>query len=177
MTRHSIITSIISIALVSGCTNDESPSTTVLEHETDPITTVDLNLLPAFNSHSVISIDKSTNTVQFRVDTTIKYYHQGNVGVFSTSLDSFRANAPVDSFYSQTFLDSVKSKPNRSVVRDGLSIFTVIKRGNISDTIESGNVYPKILSSNIILQLDYIFKTTKDKELKKYLKDLKEYFH
>ena len=63
------------------------------------------------------------------------------------------------------------------MVRDGLSIFTVIKRGNFLDTINSGNVYPKILSSSIISQLDYISKNTTDKELKKYIEDLREYFH
>jgi len=63
------------------------------------------------------------------------------------------------------------------MVRDGLSIFTVIKRGNFLDTINSGNVYPKILSTSIISQLDYISKNTTDKELKKYIKDLREYFH
>jgi hypothetical protein len=177
MMRHSITTFIISIVSISGCTNDKSGSATEPEQENDSIIAIELNLLPAFNNHSIIAIDKSTKTVQFRVDTTIKSYQQGNIGVFSASLDSFRANAPIDSFYSQTFLDSIKSKPNRSAVRDGLSIYTVVRPGNISDTIESGNVYPKILSLNIILQIDYIFKTTKDKELKKYLKDLKEYFH
>ena len=93
------------------------------------------------------------------------------------TLDSFRANTSIDSFYSQSFLDSIKSKPDGNVVRDGLSIFTVIKRGNIMDTINSGNVYPKILSTSIILQLDYISENTTDKELKKYIKDLREYFH
>jgi hypothetical protein len=175
--RYSIMTFIMSIQLLYACTNNKSPSTTIPENENGSITAIEINLLPAFNNHSIISIDKSARTFQFRVDTTVKSYHQGNVGVFSTSVDSLRANAPIDSFYSQTFLDSIKSKPYGSAVRDGLSIYTVVKRDNISDTIESGNVYPKILSANIILQIHYISRTTKDKELKKYLEDLEGYFY
>lgn len=115
--------------------------------------------------------------MQFIVDATINWYRQGTSGIFSTDIDSFRTNTAIDSFYSQYFMDSVKSKPDALVVRDGLSIFTVIKRGKKSDTINSSNYFPKILSTNILSQIDYIAKKTTDKELKKYIEDLHNYLH
>ena len=177
MTTHSIIAIIILIISFSNCTNEKSPSAEISGSEKRSINNIEINLLPAFDNYSRIRIDKSSNTMQFTVDTTVKWYHHGNPPVLSMTLDSLRANTSIDSFCSQSFLDSIKSKPDGNMVRDGLSIFTVIKRGNFLDTINSGNVYPKILSTSIISQLDYISKNTTDKELKKYIKDLREYFH
>jgi hypothetical protein len=152
----------------------KSPNTKVTKQEDNSITNIEINLEPAFNNSSIIFIDKVSNTIQYKVDTTIKWRAEIPT-TFSTSLDSFRANTLVDSFYSETFLNSIKSKPG-NVVRDGLSIFTVAKKGNISDTIYSGNVYPEILTTNIISQIDYISKNTLNKPLKKYIKDLRSYF-
>ena len=176
MTTPSLLISIILIASFSNCRNENSRTAPVSESQDKAVNKIEINLFPAFNNYSVISIDKSSNTIQFKVDSTRESYQQGKTALFSMNLDTFRSHTLIDSFYSQSFLDSIKSKPETSRVRDGLSIFTVIRHNNILDTIDSGNVYPKILSTNIQSQVDYILRNTEDEELKKYIKDLKGYF-
>jgi hypothetical protein len=177
MTTPSLLISIILITSFSNCRNENSRTAPVSGREDKAVSKIEINLFPAFNNYSVISIDKSSNTIQFKVDSTIESYQQGKTALFSMNLDTFRSHTLIDSFYSQSFLDSIKSKPETPLVRDGLSIFTVIKHNHILDTIDSGNVYPKILSTNILSQVDYILRNTNDEELKKYIKDLKRYFY
>jgi hypothetical protein len=178
MTTRSTIIIIFLITVLSDCTNDKSKNKEASEQEKKPVSSIEIHLEPAFDNYSSIIIDKSSNTIQFNVDTTIKFYRQENPTHFSMNLDSFRINTAIDSFYSQSFLDSIASNPEKYIViRDGLSIYTVLKRGNSSDTINSDNFYPKILSENIISQITYISKNTTDKAMKKYIKTLQEYFH
>jgi hypothetical protein len=47
-------------------------------------------------------------------------------------------------------------------VLDGLHVCTIIKIGIKCDTINSGNVYPMILTTNIKSQLKYFLKNTQD---------------
>ncbi len=174
--KHSRLNATIAIILViltCSCKNNKAAKTETLKQNEISINKIEINLWPAFNNSSVIEIDKVSVTVKYKVDTTLKWRGK-TPSIFSTNLDSFETNTLVDSFYSQSFLDSIRFKPG-NVVRDGLSIFTVVKRGNISDTINSGNVFPKILIANIISQIDYISENTKDRQLINYLEDLKSY--
>ena len=170
---RSIATTILLVIVLPNCTNEKAPE--ALQKEV--ITSIEIHLQPAFDNYGTITVDQSLNRIQLTVDTTIKWYKQNNPAPFSMRLDIFRSNTLIDSFYSLTFLDSIRSKPNPPVMRDGLSIYTVLRRPNSSDTINSGNVYPKILSANVISQLDYISNNTEDMALKKYIIDVKEYFH
>gem|GEM_PF-7126174 len=133
--------------------------------------------MPAFNNHSIVYIDKPLNKVQFKVDTTYEVRHSEIPATFSISLDSFRTNTLIDSFYSQNFLETIEFKPDDFIVLDGLSIYTVLRRENSFDTINSANNYPEKLSTNIISQLDYISKRTIDTALRTYIADLRRYFH
>jgi len=151
-------------------------SNAVNAHQFDQqIKAVQIQLFPAFNNSSYILIDKASMAIYFRVDTTKKY--RGPMPQeYKSNLDSFERNTLIDSFYSSSFLDSIKFNPKAPKVTDGLSIYTIINRQNQIDTIFSGNVYPKSLSTNIISQINYISKNTKDTLLKNYIDDLKTYF-
>ena len=151
-------------------------SNAVNAHQFDQqIKAVQIQLFPAFNNSSYILIDKASMAIYFRVDTTKKY--RGPMPQeYKSNLDSFERNTLIDSFYSSTFLESIKLNPKTPKVTDGLSIYTIINRQNQIDTIFSGNVYPKSLSTNIISQINYISKITKDTLLKHYIDDLKTYF-
>lgn len=175
MTPKIITIPLILSALLYSCSFDRDANAVDVNRKNQQIKTVEIQLFPAFNNSSYILIDKVSKTIYFRVDTTKKYR-----GVmpqeYKTNLDSFERNTLIDSFYSSNFLDSIKLMPENWGARDGLSIYTVINRENRFDTIKSGNVYPKILSTNIISQINYISKNTKDTLLKNYIEDLKTYF-
>src|SRR5258705_5705684 len=96
------------IAALSECNNNRSTGMNITEDNEKSISSIEIFLLPAFNNYSRITIDRQSNTVQFKVDTTEKFYHSRNAVPFLTRLDSFRTNTLIDSFYSQTFLDSIK---------------------------------------------------------------------
>ena len=167
---------LIFFAAFSGCTNDQSaPNVERLEKKV--ITSIEIYLMPAFNCFSRITIDNGLKKVQFGIDKTEKTCQVKSVDLFELSLDDFRSNTLIDSFYSQTFLDSIRVRPDNLSTFDGLSIFTVVKRGNFPDTINSSNVYPEILTANIISQIDYISKKTADTLLREYITDLRRYFH
>jgi hypothetical protein len=119
--------------------------------ELNQLKSIEIQLYPAFNNSSVILIDKGSRIIRFKVDTTLKYV--GDIPTeYESNLDSFEKNTLIDSFYSSSFLDSITLKPARLVVvTDGLSIYTVMNRKNRSDTIESGNFYPKLLSNILFL--------------------------
>ena len=176
MKRTTAISLLIIQLLSLNCSNGKSPSTKLTFPEDDTIRNIQIYLYPAFNNSSVILIKESSNTVEFEIDTTSEY-NQGKPSPFSISLDSFRTNTLIDSFYSSSFLNSIKFGPERYGIMDGLSIHTVIERAHKIDTIESGNVYPKSLSISIISQVNYIRKNTADTVLKKYIDDLKSYFN
>jgi hypothetical protein len=140
------------------------------------ITALEIHLHPSFNNWSVILIDKQSNTVRFKVDTTLKYF--GAISAdYKAKLNNFEKNTLIDSFYSSTFLDSIADKPTDVIINDGINIYTVTTRQNKSDTIVSGNSFPKVLSTNIISQLNYFSKHTNDTLLIKYLDDIKTYLH
>jgi hypothetical protein len=176
MTLRSIIITTFLIVAFSGCENDESTPTNFAGQEKKPITGIEIYLMPAFNCRSTITVNSALDKVQFKIGETGISCRTGNADLFVMSLDSFRSNTLIDSFYSQTFLDSIEFKPGDFPAYDGLSILTVIKRGNISDTINSANVYPEMLATNIISQIDFISKKTTDTGLNKYIDDLRRYF-
>jgi hypothetical protein len=176
MRLATIIKTMVVLTLSSKCTNENPSKVESTVRQEEVVTRIQIHLYPAFNNSSIIFINQSSNTVDFRVDTTI-HYKQGQAFPFSISLDSFKSNTLIDSFYSRSFLESIKFTPEKAGVMDGLSIYTVIERGNTTDTINSGNVYPKSLSKNIISQVEYIYKNTKDRSLKTYIEDLKSYFY
>ena len=177
MTIRSIIITVCLIVTFSRCGNDSSKATNSASMDEKAVTGIEIYLLPAFNCYSKIVIDKASNKAQFKLDETEKRCHTGNANPFVVSLDSFKRNTLMESFYSPTFLDSIKFDPDDFPAFDGLTIMTVVKRGNFSDTINSANIYPKILTENIISQIDYISKRTTDTVLKKYIEDLRKYFH
>lgn len=158
-----------------SCSFDKNSNAANANQDKQQIVTIQIQLFPAFNNSSCILIDKASKKIYFRVDTTIKFRgvmpHE-----YISDFDSFEKNTLIDSFYSSSFLDSIKSKSKHSVVLDGLSIYTIVNRQNQIDTIFSRNVYPKYLSTNIMSQLNYISKSTKDALLKNYIEDLKTYF-
>jgi hypothetical protein len=170
-----IIAIIVTLFLFSRCTTDKTPSREPTSSETQSISKIKIHLLPAFDNDCVISIDKVLNIARFDVDTVLNFRHQGNVSPFESSLDSFKANTSIESFYSKTFRDSIRS--NGDLAFDGLTIVTIIVQDNRLDTIDSGNLYPEILSSNIVSQLDYISTKTKDTALKNYISKLRKYFN
>jgi hypothetical protein len=162
--------------LYCSCTNKSPSKIEAIDGKDEPINSIQIHLYPAFNNSSIIAVDPSSRSVSFSVDTTITY-RQGRATSFRVSLDSFRLYTLIDSFYSRSFLESVRFKPEGYGVTDGLSIYTIIQRNSKSDTINSGNVYPRSLSNNIVSQIDYISKSINDRPLKKYIDDLKSYFN
>jgi hypothetical protein len=173
MTLRSTIV-ILAISTLS-CTNPNSSNSQQKKQNIDSPLHIEINLMPAFNSTGIISVDKSTHLVHFNVDSNVPWKIPKQISVV-LSLDSFEANTPISAFYSQTFLDSIRTRPRSFSVQDGLSIYTVLRKRERVDTINSGNVYPKILSTNIIQQLEYISKQTTDQILKAYIKDVISYF-
>lgn len=163
------------LLITYGCADKKYKNSETAAQE-ERIKNIEIHLYPSFNNYSILTLDNSSNTVKFQVDTAINY-RQGKSVMFSVSLDSFRLNTLVDSFYSTSFLKAIRFKTENRGVMDGLSIYTVVHQGNKSDTIDSGNVYPQSLSKNIISQIDYISNSTNDWPLKIYIDELKSYFH
>jgi hypothetical protein len=161
------------VILLSAC-NQNASEQKETKSAIPSFTTIEIHLYPAFNNPSIIHIDKTSRTVRYTVDTAMEWTKE-KPGIFSCSLDSFEINTSVESFYSQSFLDSIKETPGY-VAFDGLSIYTVVKHDKISDTIRSGNVFPDILNENILSQINYISKNTSDSSLIKYIKNLRGYF-
>ena len=181
MTRRIIVKFLIINLLVSSCDSNIKSTTKLGSQRDTSITSIEIMLRPAFNFPTIIVTDMKTNTVRYvrdeRLNDTTIHLSQEMFTLFETRLDSFEAYTQIDSFYSQTFLESIRSKTGSSGVRDGLHIFTVVKRGNQRDTIISGNQYPNKLDQNIISQLDYISKRTNDTPLITYIKDVRSYLH
>ncbi len=173
MTQKLIIITLILSAFGIGCSRDKQRSET--NNNSQDIKTLQIQLYPAFNNSSFLTIDKEAKTIRFKVDTT-KKFRGAMCTEYASNLDSFEKNTLIDSFYSPSFLDSIKFRPKNRGWTDGLSIVTIINRQNESDTVQSGNHYPNILSQNIISQISYISKHTNDTLLKTYVEDLKTYF-
>ncbi len=146
--------------LFSGCGHEKSKEMILANEDENKITSVDINLNDE-GLKSSISIDRIAKKVVFAIDTSISYNNKKAVPCI-TNLDSFERYTLVDSFYSHSFLDSIKIKPKRIHVLDGLNVCTIIKKGIKCDTINSGNVYPMILTTNIKSQLKYFLKNTQD---------------
>lgn len=173
MTQKLIAITLILSAFGISCSFDKKQSPA--NNNNQDIKTLQIQLYPAFNNSSYISIDKEGKTIRFTVDTIKKF--RGAMPVdYTSNLDIFEKSTLIDSFYSSSFLDSIKFKPENRGWTDGLSIVTIINRQNQSDTIQSGNHYPNILSHNIISQINFISNNTKDTLLKTYIEDLKTYF-
>lgn len=172
MTQKFSIATLILLAFGISCSFDKNQN--VVNKNNQDIQTLQIQLYPAFNNSSFISIDKKGKTISFKVDTT-KKFREAMPAEYTNNLDNFEKNTLIDSFYSSGFLDSIKFRPENRGWTDGLSIVTIVKRQNHSDTIHSGNHYPNILSKNITSQINYILNNTKDTLLKTYIEDLKTY--
>lgn len=172
--KHVIISIIwLSVCYSLGCRSIGNENS--VKDSVQQIETLKIVLAPAFNHTSHILINNENQTIEFKVD-KIKEYRKQVPGDYVANLDSFEKYTLIDSFYSASFLDSIKYNPKYSIWTDGLAVTTIIGTKNHSDTIISGNHYSVLLSENLTSQLNYISNNTKDTVLKKYIEDLIGYF-
>ena len=164
------------LILISSCSNNANKSKAVqaVGSNEDSITAIDIKYYPAFLNRSVLHFDRKSGSAVFRVDTTVKDYHEVPKQPLSFALNGTETTFPTNHFWNESFIQSLRDTTH-NIVRDGMHVWVIYSKGTVIDSVDLGNSRSARVDSVLLGQFNYLNQIAEDKAMKEYLKNIKDY--
>lgn len=150
-------------------------STTKTQNITiDSITNVEICYYPSFTNSSVLRLNRITGEGVFTVDTSIGFNY-GRPDTLRFSLSDIELKTDIESFWRSSFIHSVRQDTSMLGWTDGMPVWIMFTNNNTKDSVYLGNVFPKAVDSLLMRQIQYLEKTSSNRAMKAYLKQVEGY--